>query len=137
MNHQETMLVYEWLAATYPRNYRGLSEAEQAIRLDNLLYTFRKSKYEDVINMYHRAMTMQKSEPHASEILAMVTAKAGPIERGKDGLDPYEVYEKLKGEREYAQLERIYGESLVRRTAKICTQFGTMAELKWRLMNEA
>ena len=34
-------------------------------------------------------------------------------------------------------LERIYGESLVRRTAKICTQFGTMAELKWRLMNEA
>lgn len=137
MNHQETTLVYEWLAATYPRNYKSLSEAETAIRMDNLLYTFRKCSYADVINTYHRAMTAQKSEPHASEILAAITAKAGPQERGKDGLDPYKVYEKLKGEREYPQLERAYGASLVRRTAKICTQYGSMAELKHRLMNEA
>lgn len=137
MNTQETALLYEWLSASYPRNYKGLSEAEQKVRLDNLMYTFRKNSYADVINTYRRLYTEQKTEPHASEVLTAIRNKAGTPERGTDGPDPEAIYEKLKQDPEYDQLVNIYGKYMVRRMALICTQYGTMAELKWRLMFEA
>lgn len=137
MNTQETALLYEWLSASYPRNYKSLTEAEQKVRLDNLMYTFRKCSYADVINTYRRLYTEQKTEPHASEVLTAIRSKAGPVARSLEGPDPEEIYAKLQKHPEYDQLVRIYGKLEVRRMALISTQFGTMAELKWRLMNEA
>lgn len=129
MNHQETAIVYEWLAATYPRNYKTLSEEQARIKLDNLLYTFRKCAYPDVINTYHRAYTEQKTEPHPSEVLRMIEERTCEGRRGAAAPDPYEAMQRAP---EWDQICRAYGEKIVRRTAKISMN---LRELKYRLAN--
>ena len=137
MTRQDAINLYSWLKDSYPRNYAGADERRTATVLDNLTRVFANETFQDVWDEYRRVYGQQKTEPHPSEILANLKKRKGPgSARGKEGLDPYQVYEKLRVLPEYGILENAYGASLVRRTAKICTQFGTIAELKWRLEHD-
>lgn len=136
MTRNEAINLFGWLKDSYPRNYAGADERRVATILDNLTRVFAQEPFGAVLDEYRRVYCQQKNEPHPSEILAGLRNQRGPVVRGLEGPDPEEIYAKLQKHPEYDQLVRIYGKLEVRRMALISTQFGTMAELKWRLMNE-
>lgn len=137
MTRMEAINLLGWLKDSYPRNYAGADERRVATILDNLARVFANEPFGAVLEEYQRVYCQQKNEPHPSEILAGIKNKKGPAQRSMAGPDPEAIYEKLKQDPEYDQLVHIYGKYMVRRMALICTQYGTMAELKWRLMFEA
>ena len=127
MNRQETVIVFEWLRASYPRNYKSLTEKEAETKLENLAYTFRACTFPDVINTYRRAYAEQKTEPHPSEVLAAIHSSQVGQRQERQQADPYE---ELRRHPEWDQLCRAYGASYVRYVAKISQ---SMKELKYLL----
>lgn len=129
MTANETKLLFDWLAASYPRNYKSLDQAAAKTVLDNLAYTFRGYNFADVLAEYRHRFTSQKTEPHPSDVRG---ALKGETKRtAAQGVS--DAYEALRKHPKYAEMEMAYGERTVRRAAKLCVEKASIDELKFRL----
>lgn len=128
MTLREARGIYEWLAASYPRNHRGDTEAAIGIMTENLYKAFYYEPYNSVLEACQKVYAESKTEPHASEIKAALREEA----RGRQQAVAADPYEELRKHPEWDQLCRAYGDKIVRRTAKISQ---SMRELKYRLVS--
>lgn len=128
MTRKEAADLYGWLSDSYPRNYKDADLRRQATITDNLAKVFAPFMFNEVLAQYEKVFAYQKNEPHPSEIRAALQADKKPKAEAK--ADPYEV---LRKHPKYAEMERAYGESTVRRAAKLCVETASCSELKFRL----
>ena len=127
MKRNEVLRLYRWLAATYPNNYRGLTDDEVRDRVDNLYYAFDGYDVDGVIAVYRTFLCLQKQEPSIAEVLQKLRVTVPT--KCNQSLD---YAQRLRMTSGYTDLERQYGQRQTRRTAAICTS-GTVEELAARL----
>lgn len=130
MTRQEAYNLCLWLENSYPRNYRDADERRRATMVDNLAEVFRNNAFPDVMAEYKRVYSMQKNEPHPSEIRAAIKTEARQAVKAED---PLEV---LKRHPKWDEMCRAYGERACRRAAKLCVETASIGELKFRLEND-
>jgi len=129
MTRQEAEYLYGWLENSYPRNYKDTDLRRKATTIDNLAKVFSDNIYREVQEEYERIYSIQKNEPHPSEVRANLREEktqrvAAP------SFDPYEV---LRKHPKWDEMCRAYGKRECIRMAKLCVQTGTIGELKFRL----
>lgn len=130
MTRQEAYNLCLWLENSYPRNYRDADERRRATMVDNLAEVFSNNAFPDVMAEYKRVYSMQKNEPHPSEIRAAIKTEARRTVKAED---PLEV---LKRHPKWDEMCRAYGERACRRAAKLCVETTSIGELKFRLEND-
>ena len=130
MTRQEAEYLYGWLENSYPRNYKDADLRRKATTIDNLAKVFAGNTYKEVQEEYERIYSVQKNEPHPSEVRSNLRSEATQ-RTAAPSFDPYEVLQKHPKWDEFCMA---YGERECIRAAKLCVQTGTIGELKFRLM---
>ena len=130
MTRKEAAELYNWLVASYPRNYKNVDEATMAIHIDNLANTFYYLPLKDVLEQYKRVFATQKNEPHPSEIRAALKDDTRRPAAAKAATDPYEI---LRKHPQWDEMCHAYGERACRRAAKLCVVTASIDELKFQL----
>ena len=132
MTRAEAEYLYGWLENSYPRNYKDADLRRKATTIDNLAKVFAGNTYKEVQEEYERIYSVQKNEPHPSEVRNNLRSEETQ-RTAAPSFDPYEVLRKHKKWTEFCMA---YGERAVRRAAKLCVETASIGELKFRLEHD-